>query len=157
MGKFSRAVVATGLIVILAAACGSSSKPKTDSTKPLTKAEYIEQSDSICRTYNERINSVVGSAGSGLTLEDYKKIFNDKLIPLFRAEHDELRALRPPKEDAAVLDRALVRMASGINTIVGRVDSAESIEQLKAIKPTGIGDWRLAAGKYGMKVCGIKK
>ena len=155
MGKFSRVVVAAGLIVVLAAACGSSSKP--DSNKPLSKAEYIKQADSICRTYGERISSVVGSAGSGLTLEESKKIFNDKLIPLFRAEQDELRALRPPKEDAAVLDRALVRMSSGINTIVGRVDAAESIEQLNEIKPTGIGDWRLAAGKYGMTVCGVKK
>ncbi len=155
MVKFSRAVIATGLIVSLAAACSSSSK--TDSTKPLSKAEYIKQSDSICRTYNERINSVVGSAGSGLTLEDAKKIFTDKLIPLFRSEHAELSALRPPKADAAVLDQALVRLSSGINTIVGRVGGAESIEQLNAIKPTGLGDWRVAAGKYGMSVCGVKK
>ena len=157
MGRFSRVVVAAGLIVMLAAACGSSSKPKTDSTKPLSKAEYIKQSDSICRTYNERINSVVGSAGSGLTLEDAKKIFTDKLIPLFRSEHDELSALRPPKKDEAYFEAALLRLSSGINTIVGRVDGAESIEQLNAIKPTGLGDWRVAAGKYGMTVCGVKK
>ena len=156
MGRFSRVVVAAGLIVMLAAACGSSSKPKTTG-KPLSKAEYIKQSDSICRTYNERINSVVGSAGSGLTLEDAKKIFTDKLIPLFRSEHDELSALRPPKADAAVLEHALLRLSSGINTIVGRVGGAESIEQLNAIKPTGLGDWRVAAGKYGMTVCGVKK
>jgi hypothetical protein len=155
MVKFSRVVIATGLIVSLAAACSSSSKPKTD--KPLSKAEYIKQSDSICRTYGERINSVVGSAGSGLTLGESKKIFTDKLIPLFRSEHAELDALPPPKKDAAVLDHALIRMSSGINTIVGLVDGAESIEQLNAIKPTGIGDWRLAAGRYGMTVCGVKK
>jgi hypothetical protein len=157
MSRFTRGIVVIGVTALMLTGCSSSSKPKTDSTKPLTKAEYIKQSDSICRTYGERINSVVGSAGGGLSLGEAKKIFTDKLIPLFRSEHDELSALRPPKKDAAVLEAALVRMSSGINTIIGRVDGAENISQLNAIRPTGIGDWRLAAGKYGMTVCGVKK
>ena len=47
MGRFSRVIVVTGIIASLLGACGSSAKPKSDSGKPLSKAEYIKQSDSI--------------------------------------------------------------------------------------------------------------
>jgi hypothetical protein len=135
-------------------ACSSSSKPKTDSTKPLSKTEYIKQSDSICRSYSDRINSVVSASGNALTVPDAKKTFNDKLIPLFRTELAELRALRPPKKDAAVLDLALIAMSSGINTIIVQVRAADSIAKLDAIAPKGIARWKAAVGKYGMHVCG---
>jgi hypothetical protein len=154
MGRFSRVIVVTAIIAALLAACGSSAKPKSDNGKPLSKAEYIQRSDSICSSYNSRINSVVGAAGPGLTVSAYKDIFNEKLIPLFRSEHAELRALVPPKADAALIDKALLGMASGINTIEGRVGGAETIADLRAINPKGIARWKYAVGNYGMHVCG---
>jgi len=154
MRRFSRVIVVTGVVAALLGACGSSSKPKVDSGKPLSKAEYIKQSDAICSRYRDRIRAVVASAGSGLSVSQAKKVFTDTLIPLFVSELEELRALRPPPADAVVLVNALHGMASGINTIAGRVGGAKSIADLNSINPKGIGRWKYAVGKYGMHVCG---
>jgi hypothetical protein len=154
MGRFSRVIVVTAVVASLAAACSSSAKPKTDNGKPLSKAEYIRQSDAICSSYRDRIGAVVGAAGGGLSVTEAKDIYNTKLIPLFEAELHELRLLRPPKADAALLNNALLAMSSAINTIQGRVGGAHSIADLNAINPTGIARWKTAAAKYGMHACG---
>ena len=157
MGRFSRVIVVTVVIASFLAACSSSAKPKSDSGKPLSKADYIKRSDSICGSYRDRIDSVVGAVGGGLSVSEAKKTFNEKLIPLFLAELAELRALRPPKADAALLDTALLGMSSGINTIQGRVGGANAIAELNAINPKGIARWKFAVGKYGMHICGSVK
>jgi hypothetical protein len=154
MSRFSR-VMAAGLVVAaLLAACSSSAKPKTVSNQPLSKAEYIKQSDAICSRYDDRIHSVVSHAGAGISFEDLKKTFNEQLIPLFRNELAELRSLKPPKADADRMDKALTAMSSGINTIIGLVGGAKTVADLAAISPTGIPRWKNEVGSYGMHVCG---
>jgi hypothetical protein len=156
MGRFSRAIVAIVVFALLAVACSSSAKSHVDVNKVLTKAEYIKESDTICANYRDRINGIVGSAGSGLSLSAAKAVFTQRLIPLFEAEHEELIRLRAPKADAKKLAGALVAMSSGINTIVGRVNGATSITDLNAINPKGIGRWKYVVGNYGMHICGSK-
>lgn len=155
MVRFSRAIVAIGVAAALLVAC-SSSKHNLDTSKTLTKADYITASDDICKSYVDRITGVVSSAGAGLKLSESKDTFTKKLIPLFQAEHTELIALKPPKKDAANLTAALVAMNSGINTIIGRVGSAGSIADLNAINPRGLAVWKTQVGNYGMHVCGSK-
>jgi len=153
MGRFSRAVVALGVFAVVLAACGSSSK-SVDTSKPLTKADYIKAYDNICATYRNRIDGVVGSAGSGLTVSEAKDTFNTKLIPLFQGERQALLALKPPPKDAAKMRGALTELNSGINTIIGRVGSAATIAELNAIDPRGIAAWKIDIGKYGIHGCG---
>jgi hypothetical protein len=153
MGRFSRAVVAIGVAAVLLAACGSSSKG-IDTSKTLTKADYIKASDDICSTYQHRYDGIVSAAGAGLSVAQAKDTFTQKLIPLFQAEHRELLALKPPKKDAARLKAALVEMNSGINTIIGRVGGAASIADLNAIDPRGLAAWKIDVGKYGIHGCG---
>jgi len=155
MGRFSRAILAIGVAAALLVACSSSKS--IDTSKVLTKAEYIKASDDICDTYRNRINGVVSSAGNGLTVSQAKDTFTKKLIPLFQAEHNELLALKPPKQDAAKLSAALIEMNSGINTIIGRVGAAGSIADLNAIDPRGIAAWKIDVGNYGMHICGSKQ
>jgi hypothetical protein len=157
MSRFSRAIVVIAVVAFLPAACSSSSKPKVDSNKPLTKAEYIKRADAICRSHNSRISSVVNRAGSDLTLAEAKATWNEKLIPLFREEFTELRSLRAPKADATLLDQATLALSSGINTVAGLVGSAKSKADLDAMKPTGFGRWAQAATAYGMHDCAGKK
>lgn len=154
MFRFSRAVVAIAVAIAFLAACSSSDKPRVASNKRLTKAAYIKASDAICDRYSEQINGVVRSAGSGLTLAEAKDTFTSRLIPLFQAEYKELVLLRAPEADAFILRASLTAMNSGISTIIGRVDSATSIADLNAIKPTGLTAWKQEAKKYGMQKCG---
>lgn len=156
MSRFSRAIVAAGVAAVALVGCSSSSKPKVDTSKVLTKAEYIQAADGICRSYRERINGVVGSASNGPTLDEAKAVLTNKLIPLFQAEHKELVALKPPAADAPTLAAALVAMNSGINTIIGRVPAATTTAELDAINPKGLGAWKAEFGKYGALDCGAK-
>jgi hypothetical protein len=154
MGRFSRVVVVMGVTVSLLAACSSSAKPKVDSGKPLSKAEYIKRSDAICSSYADRIGAIVGAAGTSLSISEAKDLYNKKLIPTFKSELDELLLLKPPPADKALLKRALLAFSSAIATIQGRVGGAHSISDLNSIQPTGIPRWKIAVGKYGMHVCG---
>jgi hypothetical protein len=156
MGRFSRAFVAIAVAAALLVSCSSSGKSPVASNVPLTKDEYIKQSDAICNTYRNRINNVVASAGQGLSLSAARAVLIQRLIPLFQAEHQELLQLRPPKADAARLAATLRAMNGGINTIVGRVNSATSIDELNAINPRGIRAWKTESGLYGMHICGSK-
>jgi hypothetical protein len=156
MGRFSRAIVAIVVFALLLVACSSSAKSHVDLNKVLTKAEYIKESDRICANYRDRIDGVVGSAGSGISISAAKAVFTQRLIPLFEAEHKELLRLKAPKADAKKLADALTAMSSGINTIIGRVAGATTISDLNAINPKGIGRWKYVVGNYGMHVCGSK-
>lgn len=155
MRRFSRAIVAIGLVTVSLAACGSD-KPSIDTSKVLTKAEYITASDEICDTYGDRIVGVVSSSGGGLSLAEAKHILKTKVIPLFQAEHAELAKLKPPKADVVEMDAALLVMNQGTNTILADVDSATSIAELNGINAKGIAKWKAAAGLYGMTRCGSK-
>lgn len=73
-------------VVILAAGCGGSSR--------LSKAEYAKRADAICTKYNAKIRALGRpTAISGLPA------YVDKALPLARKGDDELRALKPPKDD----------------------------------------------------------
>jgi hypothetical protein len=154
MGRCSRAIVAAGVVAVLLVGCSSSSKPKVDTNKVLTKAEYIRAADDICKTYRERINGVVSSESTGPSLQEAKDVLNQKLIPLFQAERKALLELKPPAKDAANLEAALTAMNSGINTIIGRVGSATSTDELDAINPRGLSAWKGEFGTYGALECG---
>jgi hypothetical protein len=154
MHRFSRTIVAIGVAALLVG-CGSD-KPKIDTSKVLTKAQYIQASDDICNEFGKQNRSIAGSAGENPSFEKAKSTLQTQLIPLFQAEHDALAALKPPKEDAARMLGALQAMSSGINTIIGEVEAAKSKDALDSINPKGIAQWKTEVGNYGMSKCGSK-
>src|SRR5690242_4702058 len=73
-------------LAALAAGCGGSSR--------LSKAEYVKRADAICAKYNAKIRALGRpTAISGLPA------YVDKALPLARKGDDELRALKPPKDE----------------------------------------------------------
>ena len=154
MGRISRLIVAALLAALLVGACSSKSAPKVDPNLPLTKAAYIKAADATCKTYGDQISGIVGASGGGLTVVESKKVFDTKLIPLFRAELAALRTLKPPKADAhALQNNFLLNLSQGINSIAGDVEKATTIEELDAIAPQGLVNAKAAAKSYGMKTC----
>jgi hypothetical protein len=154
MGRTPRLIVAGCVVASLLGACGSDGSGKPAPNKILTKSEYIEQADAICKSYGKRIRGVYRSAGGGLTLEQAKKTLNEKLIPLFRGELVDLIALRKPEADKIHLnDKFLLNLSQGINTIIVQVRAAKSISDLDAINPPGLQRAKKAAKEYGIKEC----
>jgi hypothetical protein len=149
--RYAAVLFAVSLLV----ACGGS-KSSIDTSKVLTKAQYIEASDAICNTFINRINGIVSSAGNDLSLEAAKSVLTQRLIPLFQDEHKALLRLIPPKRDTAQLQAALSAMNSGINTIIAKVSSAKTKEELDALNPRDIAAWKTEVGNYGMHICGSK-
>ena len=75
------------LVVLLAAGCGGGSGR-------LSKAEYAKRADAICTKYNAKIRALGRpTAISGLPA------YVDKALPLARKGDDELRSLKPPKDE----------------------------------------------------------
>jgi len=148
----SRLIVAGCVVASLLSACGSSS-PKVAPNKVLSKSEFIDRANAICKSYHRRIDGVVGSARSGQTFEQAKKTLTETLIPLFRGELAELRALRPPKADVARVTKFTINLSQGINTIEGRVGAAKSMTELSAIVAPGLVRAKKAAQAYGITEC----
>ena len=155
MRRISRLIVTGCLVASLLGACSSNgSTGKVTGNKVLSKSDYIAHADAVCRSYGGRIDSIISGAGSGLTVDQQKQIFRDKLIPLFREQLAALSNLRPPKADKARIDEFLINMSQAINTIVAGVNAAKSVDDLRAIKPSGLARFKQEAAAYGMKVCG---
>jgi hypothetical protein len=81
-----RSIVAGAAVIVLAAGCGSSSR--------LSREEYSKQADAICTKYNAKIKAL-GQPGTVRALPGYV----DKALPIARKGTDELRGLKPPKDE----------------------------------------------------------
>src|SRR2546423_12486539 len=75
------------VLAIVVAGCGGGSGR-------LSKAEYAKRADAICTKYNAKIRALGRpTAISGLPA------YVDKALPLARKGDDELRSLKPPKDE----------------------------------------------------------
>jgi hypothetical protein len=83
MRRFALAFV---VVLAVVAGCGGSSR--------LSKAEYAKRADAICTKYNAKLKALSRPTSIG-GLPAYV----DKALPLARKGDDELRALKPPKDE----------------------------------------------------------
>lgn len=82
-----RRVVLAVVVGAIVAGCGGGSGR-------LSKAEYAKRSDAICTKYNAKLKALARPTSIG-ALPDYV----DKALPLARKGDDELRGLKPPKDE----------------------------------------------------------
>jgi hypothetical protein len=82
----SRVVLAFAIAALVAGCGGGSGR--------LSKAEYAKRADAICAKYNAKLKALSRPTGiSGLPA------YVDRALPLARKGDDELRALKPPKDE----------------------------------------------------------
>ena len=82
-----RRIVLAVVVAGLAAGCGGGSGR-------LSKAEYAKRADAICTKYNAKLKALARPTRiSGLPA------YVDRALPLARKGDEELRALRPPKDE----------------------------------------------------------
>jgi hypothetical protein len=119
-----RAVTALAVLVALAPGCGSNDHR-------LSKEEYAQRADAVCRRYN----AATSELGSPQSMPALAKVAARSLPHLDRAIRD-LRALRPPKDEATtartwlrqltllrgdvvrIRDRARANDAKGVQAVV---------------------------------------
>src|SRR5918911_3919873 len=109
MRRFALALLITGLV----AGCGGGSGR-------LSKEEYAKHADAICTKYNAKLKALTRPTSIG-ALPDYV----DKALPLARKGDEELRALKPPKDEEQTADEWLDQNDSVVGSMERLRDSAK--------------------------------
>lgn len=123
-----RGALALLLVLALAGGCGSSGE------KRLSKEEFARQADAICR----RTNRVTQPAATPTTMPGLARLAERSVPPLDRALR-ELRALRPPEDEDAIV-RAWLRQLRRL-----RADAVRIRDRARANDAKGVQTVALAA------------
>lgn len=111
-----RAIALLPLVLVVAAGCGGdgddstevvTATARTETGGPLTKADYIEQADAICRSYNEQLDPIREELEAQLRSRDFAGAADTigEAVQVARAGVEELEALPKPPGDEPVLDQ----------------------------------------------------
>jgi len=116
-----------------------------------TRAEYFARVAKICAVYGPRLDRI--APPTDVTIPGEVATPLRRVIPLIRAETSEVRALRPPTELAARIDRWLALKARVIDALEQTLHAAEAPD----IPATAVAYLRFlqqaqAASKAGAKI-----
>jgi hypothetical protein len=104
------------VLAVLAAGCGGSGR--------LSKADYAKRADAICTKYNAKIRALGRPTGiSGLPA------YVDKALPLARKGDDELRTLKPPKDEEQTAKEWLDQNDSVVGSMERLRDAAKKSDR----------------------------
>jgi hypothetical protein len=165
-----RAIALLPLALVVAAGCGGAGDDSTEvvtatapteTTEPLTKAEYIEQADVICGNFNSQLESLNEEVQGQLTGRDFEAAADtvSEAVEVSRSGIEQLEALPKPAGDETELDKLddarqqiVAVLTSGEDAI--REEAFVRIRSL--LRKLQTADQRadgIATG-YGFKVCG---
>lgn len=135
------------VLSVLVAGCGG------DDRKSLSKGEYIQRGDAICRAGDAPIikatkefGDVGTRAPTGARLKALNDFTTDVLVPGLRGEIEKLRALSAPDGDEDRLDA----LYDAADDAIGEVESDPRLV-LRVADP--ISRVREQARKYGFETC----
>jgi protein-tyrosine-phosphatase len=151
----------TGAVVVLALALGGcngdepgSAGNGDETSGPLTKEEFIARADEICEETEHRIQALEPPSTTN-ELDDYA----DEIEEISDEGIGELRALRPPPEDADVIRRLIANIEKSVELLPEYAEAAQSQDatrfrrveaQLQEIADESV----LLAREYGFEQCG---
>ena len=142
MRRVAFAVVVVGLV----AGCGGGSGR-------LSKEEYAKRADAVCTKYNAKLKALTRPTSIG-ALPDYV----DKALPLARKGDEELRALKPPKDEEQTAKEWLDQNDSVVGSMERLRDAAKkgdrsgiqtALNEATSANRTANG----LARQLGLKVC----
>ncbi len=140
-------------MALLFAGCGGGS----DSSKSISKEEFIAKADAICKQSNERMAAAFGKFlkdNPDLTKPSdprLQPLVGDVMVPNLKREIEELKELGIPDGDQEKVDAMISALEEGLET-------AEN--DPKAVTGTSsdaiFGIASRIGGEYGLKVCGSR-
>ena len=146
MDKRVSLLVLAVLVAALIGCGGSGSNPE------LSKAEFIEQGNAICKEAIAEVSSGIekvgaegGSAGGDTSKPGGIELISSVFAPSMTKMAKELDALIPPKKDQAQVHAIVVAFEKGVKEAEADPDAALS-------KSTFTSGGELA-GAYGLKAC----
>jgi hypothetical protein len=148
-----RAAVPTALVsaLVLVSTLALGSVASAGSDQPLTKKQFIKQSDKICLATQRQADQLAGQYFGALPAGQDPDLatltaFWEAYAPVVEGEIDDLRALKEPNADRKKVKQLLKAVQSGVDTVT------DDPAVLFTGTPFANAD-RLARA-YGFKVCG---
>lgn len=128
--------------------CGSDDGDSNGDSSALTKEEFIEQADGICKAGNERVANAEGSFADpdNPTPAEIEKAVDEVLVPELTDQLEKLRDLEPPADDADEIDSMLDSLEKAIDAIDENWQTGLTGPDLK--------DANEKATAYGLQECG---
>jgi hypothetical protein len=141
-----RSILAGTAVIALAAGCGGGGKR-------LSRAEFSKQADAICSRYNAKIRAL-GQPGSIRALPRYV----DRALPIARKGTEELRRLKPPKDEEKTANEWLDQNDSAVGALERLRDAARHADRagIQAALSEAAAANRAANGfarQLGLRVC----
>ena len=141
--KLLSLLVALFATTALVAACGGDDS--SDEPAP-TKAAYIEEADAVCASDQSEFEEIVADLPNDIEAEESQTAITDEIVPLYRDQVEELRAITPPEGDedttAAIYD-AVDSALDAIDEDPSALGDASTFEEANNL-----------ATEYGLEVCG---
>jgi len=140
-------------LAALAAGCGSSDDDSTEATVTLTKTEFIDQADQICKQAGEDSEAEAEEFAEEndfelekANQEQLEEAIDEVLVPALNGQVEEIKELGTPEGDEEQVEEILVALEDASDEVGADPSRAFEAEPLKKAK-------RLAQA-YGFKVCG---
>lgn len=148
---FIAAILAVLIAGFVLGGCGGG-----DDEPTLTKAEFIEQGDQICKeNYEEREELLMGylaeakAKGKLPPLSEQEAILVDEVLPIFQIQSEELEELGLPKAGTARAEEIL----AGLEAAIQGVEDQPRVAIEKGSKVNFAAVEKMARD-YGFKYCG---
>lgn len=143
------------LVSVLAACSSGSGSSNSTNAAPNIKLSpqliYVGRADQICQRYSTQRNDAdtLGNTPSNAAI---KRFVHETVVPSFRKEIAELRALRPPSGEARKVNAVWDALAKGVDELQKSVD--RDPQKMLRQPPPGILDAASRAKAYGFERCG---
>lgn len=116
----------------------------------LTKAEFIEQGDAICKENQEEgeaeLGAVIEEIGSEPSEEDQERVVTEVVVPTLQASADGLRGLTPPEGE----EDAVAEIVDGFDAAIASIEE----DPVAALEGDPFADVNEKAIAFGLEVCG---
>lgn len=131
-------------------ACGSSDDSgDSSSDETLTKTELIAQADELCSKFDQEVLDSLNESGlnNQSSRADVAAYVSDTIVPLYRDQIEELRALTPPEEDAEAYNNI-------VDTLETELDAVEENPESAVTDDSAFEGATAAAKEFGLETCG---
>jgi hypothetical protein len=135
------------MAVLTMGACGSS-------YQGLSKAEFVKRALAICAKSEARANKIVSAPRQDGSIDGYKRVYVDELLPSLSAGVAQLRALKPPKADRKTISKMLDDLSTGLDQFSVEMKSLKSDNDIVSLKePPALTAASREAKAYGIGPC----
>jgi len=133
--------------VLTTGACGSG-------YKALSRAEFVKQALAICAEAQAKADKIVSAPRKDGSIDGYKRVYVDELLPALDAGVAQLRALKPPTADRKTISKMLDDLSAGLDQSSAEVKSLESTHEIASLtEPPAVTAASRAAKAYGIGPC----